>query len=271
MFITDYAGNEKAKQVSVALWGQANVERFISNPGHNIAVLEDMVGFNLSTAVATNVGYYAGRSGAWKSYEDTGVSFSNVDQGGALKYIGTTTDNLEAAVMTQSTPFVIPSSAGYKLWFECVLSKETVAASSGVGTVCGLAKAASPANSFMADAGADIADGDFIGFGSFDATTGDKLDFIFKKTGGSLVTVKAGIFSPTAATAFKAGFYYDGVTITPYINGVAYTQYQISAATIAGSTFPSGVAMGVCWGVKQGTNVAKYVKNYGTYCLQQSA
>lgn len=211
--------------------------------------------------ISTTTGTYIGRSGAWLSYNDSSTSFTQVADGpGGLEYNGTTSDNIEGAIQAGygvGGMFKVGSTAIAEQWFETRVAKELVTNTQGF--FLGLAAPGSPANSFMADAGADIASASAFGFFAPDAD-GDRIDFVFKKSGGSLVTVKQGICVPTAAGYNNLGWYFNSRTIVPYVDGVAYPEYAISNALLVGSTFPKDVAMMPIFAHKQGSNVDQYTR-----------
>ncbi len=264
--LTDYVGEEPVGGISYNLWHNCPIADILADPGKGIVCLEDFEGFGRSGAAAANVGYWAGRSGSWKSYEDSSTGFSNVLAGGVLEYDGTTSDNLEGAIQRLGAPFVIAASAGKPLWFEAIgVKKELVTNTQGF--LFGLAETAAPANSLIADAGNDIADIHYLGGFGMD-TDGDTASFIYQDAGDAFATPGDDIATLAAATAINLGFYYDGVTIVPYINGVAYPSYKITAAQIAASDFPSDTPLSPIFAHKQGANVDQYTRVDGIYCVQ---
>jgi hypothetical protein len=267
MPITKYSGEEPTNGISYNLWNRlGNWRELLTDPSSAYSCWEDFSGFGLSAAVASNVGRYAGASGSWKSYEDTSTGFSNILTGGVLEYDGTTTDNLEGAIQRNGTPFVIAASGGKPMAFEAIVAKEVI--TDTLGYFIGLAQGASPGNSFIADAGNDIADVSALGFFSMD-TDGDQADFIYQDSGDAFAVAANDFATLVAATYVKLGFFYDGTTITPYLNGVEYPESKITAATIAAATFPSADQMSPIFAVKQGNNVDNYVRCAGIYCIQR--
>lgn len=268
MSITRYTQTTPTGGVSSSLLQKVDYEGILrgdSNAGYGF--IEDFDGFGITTAESSNVGRYAGRSGAWVSYEDNSTGFSNVLQGGVLEYDGTTTDNLEAAIQRAGTPFVIASAAGKKMIFEVTVAKELITNTQGF--FIGLMEGAAPQNSLIADAGNDIADVHALGFFAMD-TDGDMVDFIYQDAGDAFAVAADDFATLVAATYVRLGFYYDGNTITPYLNGVEYPDSKISVATIAGSTFPHTTAMSPIIAHKQGSNVDQYTRVPVIMCMQEA-
>jgi hypothetical protein len=106
------------------------------------------------------------------------------------------------------------------------------------GTVAlGLGFPSALAGDVIADAGAALTDGDFVGFVRF-AADGDIVDFIYDE-GGQTTNVHDDDYVTVAAdTYFTVGMYYNGATIQGYVNGVA-TGTAISAVDIAAADFPT--------------------------------
>jgi hypothetical protein len=138
-----------------------------------------------------------------------------------------------------SAPFVIPasSSTGKKLWFEARIKKTTIT-NSYAGVFCGLADETALAANFIADAGADFADNDLLGFWNDEThlndagtTDGSSIHIVTQKTGAAFDTVleEAGYFvadtfinlgfkyDPTAPTETRIKFYVDGSELSTYI------------------------------------------------------
>jgi hypothetical protein len=136
-------------------------------------------------------------------------------RGGGVALFGTT-DNQEAALEqggSQAAPFVIPvtsSTDGYKLWFECRIKKSTIADAIG-GFFVGLAGEGAGVADFIADAGADFADVDLLGFWNdeTDDSVGSHVHLVTQKTGAAFDTIVDTFDTLVADTYVKLGFVYD--------------------------------------------------------------
>lgn len=147
---------------------------------------------------------------------DTGDSTitASPEVGGAIKLL-VTTDNEDVGIKlgdATSAAFVIPaaSSSGKKLWFEACIKKSVITNAYG-GCFVGLADETALAANFIADAGADFADNDLLGFwvDETDDTLGSHAHVVCQKTGAAFDTIIDTAATLVADTYIKLGFVYD--------------------------------------------------------------
>lgn len=187
--------------------------------------------------------------------------------GGALELF-VSTDNEEACTAKVGTllgaPFRIETLAntGKKLWFECRVKRSVITDARG-GFFIGLADEAACADEFMADAGNDFADDDFIGFWSdeTDDSTGAHVHTICQKNGAAFDTIEdtfatmvAGeymnmgfVYDPNAPDAKHISFYKDGVRSGTYVGGTSGSATVYIDDT---TNFPGDEEMSVIIGAK---------------------
>jgi hypothetical protein len=175
---------------------------------------------------------------------DSTLTLSGAYPGGALAIL-VTTDNEDAGITLGDTgtgggPFVIPDNTGEasvhtnavgKLWFECRVKKTSIADALG-GFFVGLAEPAALAADFIADAGADFADVDLLGFWNDEtnSSSGATVNAVTQKTGADFDTIIAGVDTLVADTWVKYGFIYDPngkatKRIKFFVNGLEQSTY----------------------------------------------
>lgn len=221
---------------------------------------DDFLSFGPSRAVDTNVGFYAGAGGLYKSYEDTGATIAQIAtaSGGVVNIAVDADDNQEAWLQSGAGAGVlgaISDTAGSDkmMLFECRFRPSQVTAGN---FFLGLSEEGLAAADTKDDSG-DLASKDFIGFDvNEDAPT--SLSFVYRKAGQSLVTPIANCQTLVAATWYKAGFVYDPFAptskrISIYIDNVEEGTY-VTGTNIAAATFPDGEELAFLAGVKNVTD-----------------
>jgi len=254
---------------------KVNADAIASNPGVGYGLVEDFDAFGQTVAVTSNVGYYAGKSGAWKSYEDNSCAITpQATVNGEIVIATTTSDNVEVWLQSGASaaaPFVISDTSGSdkKLVFEARV-KTSTATNSKFGFFVGLAEEGLAAADTIADDGT-LASKDLIGFFRPEGD-GDGIDFVYQKAGQALQTIVADI-TVAADTYLKLGFVYDPAApaakrIAVYVDGVEQSTY-VTATNIAAATFPDGEELGVLIGGKNATNVQYTLAADWLYAFQE--
>ena len=173
---------------------------------------------------------------------------------------GTANDEANWGVAdASSAPYAIntASNAG-RVAFEIRLKKSLVTNNS-LAFVAGLGKKGLVADALLADSTGALADVDFIGFQVLNAA-GGTVNFVYRKTGQSLVTAIAAVATLTADTFVRLGFVYDpraetSKRIRVYVNGTESTTY-VTGTNIAAATFPLAVALNPVVGALVGSGAA---------------
>jgi len=164
----------------------------------------------------------------------------------------TSADNEEAAAQW-NVPITV--SGGAKWAFETRVKVENITDARAT-CVAGLKfRSAALAGDVVADDGAALTDGDFVGFVRF-AADGDIIDFIYDEGGQTTNVHDADYVTLEADTYVTLGMYFNGTTIQGYVNGTA-TGTAISAADIAAADFPTAAVVVPTLAVK-GDNAADF-------------
>ena len=178
--------------------------------------------------------------------------------GGVVRLLTGATDNNQTSIQAGSgavgTTVEITDASGYELWYECRISPS-------IATECaifiGLAEEAS--TDIILDGGAaSFSNTDCIGFSTNTDTGLDEWDFQYHLAGYVRYT-DAAVADNSALTSTEDwhtfGFHFGGASVlTPYVDGVAQTAVDTSAAS-----FPSGEEMSPIVAVKTGTTATKGV------------
>lgn len=159
-------------------------------------------------------------------------------------------------------PFKITANSGKKLWFEAKFYLTAVGAVEVVAFYVGLMDGATTEP--MADATGERNMDDGIYFRTLsDAST--ELDFA-RTRNTTEAEIKANIATLVKGTFIRVGFRFDGAsTIVPYINGVAYPQYNTNVAV---ATFPYDVGLTPYVGIKTTEAVNKIAVVDWIKCIQ---
>jgi hypothetical protein len=229
---------------SPMLWKDCPWDQIIRDGSKGIAFFDDFVDSFQDPTTAKIYGKYA-----CLDTGDSTITATNVAGGGVQLLV--TTDNEDVGIrLGTGSPFVISdtAAAAKKLWFECRVKKSSIANTSAGGVFIGLANEDALAANFIADAAADFADNDYLGFW-FPEADGDDVGLVYGIT-GQAPTTPTGLDSLdviVADTYVKLGFFYDpdaaaAKRIKLYVNGLEYTT-GVSATNIATATFPDGEEM----------------------------
>jgi hypothetical protein len=224
---------------------------------------DDFTSFGDTYAVAANLGRYAGEAGAYRSYEDTGGSITQLATavGGVVAIATDGTDNDEMWLQPGHATSVfgkIDVSAPKMFLFEARVKISSVADSTN--WYCAMTEEGTAAADTISDAGA-LGDKDTVGFWVLEAD-GDALKYGWKKAGQTAVT-NAYSTALVADTFYKLGWAYDpsphispSKRLTFYVNNVEQTSYGTDT-TLAAATFPTGEELNFLFGHKNGSAAAK--------------
>jgi len=164
----------------------------------------------------------------------------------------TSADNEEAAVQW-NCPIVV--SGGNSWALEACVKVENITNAMATCVLGLMFRTAEQAGDVVADNGAALTDGDFVGFVRF-AADGDIWDFIYDEGGQTTNVHDDDYHTAEADTYVTLGMYFNGTTIQGYINGVA-TGTAISADDIAAADFPTAAVVVPTLAVK-GDNAADF-------------
>lgn len=247
---------------SQAIWADLPDELF-TDPNAGIYRLEDFHNFGQSYPVANNIGFYVGRAGPYKSFEDTSAAIAqDPTRRGTLKMTLPATDNKEAWLQSNSgvgnLGAITSGSSGRKTWFEAsgVEFSQIVTQNFRVG----LAEEGLAVENVVADDGTQP-DKDFVGF-SIDEDASATLNFTYSKAGQTAQIPIATLQTIVADTAYNLGFVFDPTDpnvsrrLRVFLNGAEQTTY-VTATQIAAATFPSGEELAFLIGGKTSGAAAK--------------
>jgi len=135
-------------------------------------------------------------------------------------------------------------NSGKKSWVEFRVAYTSV--TNAGNTLVGLASEGAAAADFIADAGNDISDVDFVGFAVWEGAPAT-CNAIHQITGSGFVEPGA-CQTAVAGTFYTLGLYFDGKeTVTWYVDGVAKQTADLDTAT-----FPTGEELSPMFGLKAG-------------------
>ena len=157
----------------------------------------------------------------------------------------TSADNEEAAVQW-NVPITV--SGGAKWAFETRLKCENITDAKATCVAGLMFRTAEQAGDVVADNGAALTDGDFVGFVRF-AADGDIIDFVYDEGSQTTNVHDDDYHTVVANTYVTLGMYFNGTTIQGYINGTA-TGTAISATDIAAADFPTAAVVVPTFAVK---------------------
>lgn len=140
-------------------------------------------------------------------------------------------------------------SSGNQSWVEFRVAYTSV--TNAANTIIGLAEEGCADSDFIADAGNDIADKDFIGFAVWEADP-DAIAPIFQTSGSAFSDSDGTDIVPVAGTYLTLGLHFDGdTTLTYYANGTAKGALDISM-----TGFPNDEELSPFIGMKNGAGDA---------------
>ena len=260
-----YKGDNSGRGPSPGLWGNLFNKFAEFDYAYGDLMAENFLSFG--GLVATNVGQYAGHSGSFYSFEDTGGSIKMLatEIGGVVRLLTPATDNKEAwmqagGLTTVQTKLDDSSGNRNRVRFEARLRMSSIA-DTVFGWFCGLAEEGSALENFIADAGT-LVDKDLIGFFRPEGD-GDGIDIVHQKAGGGLITVQADAVVPVVNTFVKLGFDFnfldsDGPSIRYFANGVQVARFALTAGDppTFPATFPDAEELAFIAGLKTAAGTA---------------
>ncbi len=223
---------------------------------------DDFTCFGDTYAVAANLGRYAGEAGAYRSYEDTGGSITQIatEVGGAITLATDGTDNDEMWIQPGHATSVfgkVYPTTPKMLLFEARFKQSGIAT---INTFCGMSEEGLAAADTISDAGA-LADKDMLGFWVLEGAA-SALKYGWQKASGGVITLGTAA-TLVADTYVKVGFAYDpsphikpANRLTFYVNNAELSVYGTDTS-LAASTFPSGEELNMLFGGKNGTSSAR--------------
>ena len=222
---------------------------YLAYPDASLAFswFEDFIG-SITLPTATGAG------GGWDAHADSDhdVTATAGTLGGTVKIAPETGSDKELYYQLgekgTETYLEYTKNSGLKSWVEFRVAYTSVTNAQNI--FVGLAEEGCADSDFIADAGADFADKDVVGFSIWEADP-NAIDCNHKKSGGALAD--AGLSGvPVAGTYLTLGLYFDGVeTVSFYHNGTA-----VQTADLDTATFPTGEEMSPIIALKNGATDA---------------
>ena len=244
-------GQSPLPGMSYALWDKCPWGELMCDPSKGYAFYDDFLVFpvHASTAAAA----VDGPLGQYDAYLAQGGSIAGADAMGGAITLSSDGDNECVGLSSAVAPIKINLTTGKPCWFEARIKTSTIADTKH-GFFLGLIEAAALAAAVPITAAGAIADKNLIGFHRLEGD-GDYLDIVYKADGQVAQTVKEDAALLVADTWIKVGFYFDGSTITFFVNGVALED-TVSKTDLAAATFPSDVGLGVVLAILNATGTA---------------
>lgn len=248
------------KGLSGNVWRDCPIAEIQQDPSAGFFLFDDFRNFGPTTAVAANVGRYAGLGGAFKSWEDTGGSIGPVaaESTGVIRLATSTTDNDSMALVTNNDisglfTFNTPANSGNKFWLEARLRLNQIV----TGNFCfGMIQVGTAAdNGQFTDAGA-FADKSFAGFCIKEAASAT-LDATHRLTGSAETTFSAGVKTIVATTYYKLGLRFDPATgLEYYVDNVKkLNSSSVGYISPSSALFPAATSMLPVFAIKNSSAV----------------
>ena len=237
-------GTATGRGPSPAIWNDCPVLEYTLNPQAGFHYFEDFKGDVYGT---TNTTTRTQRGLTF--FNDNGPTHQIVDDDvhGVLRVEGNDADNDDSVMAFGHDGGIMKLASGKKFWFECRVRKDTVD-DNELGFFIGFAQEGlCAADTLDVDTAEFVAAKDVLGFLN-KLDDGNAIDFVHGDGVGEVAEKKAGICVPTASAWNKLGLKCDGLTITPYVDGVA----KSDTITINDSDVPLGEEMALYWAVKNG-------------------
>jgi len=224
---------------TAAIWGNFNLVEMRRNPFAGSLLESDFVRGEIADDIFQG--------------DATAAVFNLPGTGGIGEMVlFTSVDNEEAAVQW-NCPIVV--SGGNSWGFEARVKVENITDAMATCVLGLMFRTTEQAGDVVADDGAALTDGDFVGFVRF-AADGDIIDFIYDEGSQTTNVHDDDYHTAEADTYVTLGMYFNGTTIQGYINGVA-TGTAISADDIAAADFPTAAVVVPTLAVK-GDNAADF-------------
>jgi hypothetical protein len=258
--------NQSTRMLSQQLWARAYGQGYSPDGDDPLSfVYDDFKCFSNTTAVAANVGRYAGQVG-YLSYEDTGNAITQLatEADGVIKITTDTTDNdeswLQPGMATSVLGKVAVASSPKLVLFETRIKVGQIG--NTYNAFFGLSEEGLAAADTFTDAGA-MGDKDFLGFWVLEGA-GSALKFGWRKSGQAVVSLGTAK-TLVADTWYKVGFCYDpkakpSQRLSFYVDNEVLSTYG-TATQLAAATFPDGEELNLLLGVKNGTASANFIES----------
>jgi len=224
---------------TAAIWGNFNLVEMRRNPFAGSLLECDFVRGEIADDIFQG--------------DATAAVFNLPGTGGIGEMVLFTSDDNEEAAVQWNCPIVV--SGGNSWALEACVKVENITNAMATCVLGLMFRTAEQAGDVVADNGAALTDGDFVGFVRF-AADGDIWDFIYDEGGQTTNVHDDDYHTAEADTYVTLGMYFNGTTIQGYINGVA-TGTAISAEDIAAADFPTAAVVVPTLAVK-GDNAADF-------------
>jgi hypothetical protein len=205
--------------------------------------------------------------GGYITYQDTGVTIQQAaacdnseEEFGLLEVAGNDADNDEGSIELgagKSGLVRIDPTAGEKsvIAFEARIKKTSVD-DNALAFAFGIGEPGFAAENALVDDTGALADKDFVGFQTLQAS-GEEIDVVYRKSGGSVVQIKDNAATMVADTWIKLGMVYDpnapvDKKIRVFVNGVLQPDSVTDAIISAGTAFPTDEEMTLVFLTKVG-------------------
>lgn len=217
-------------------------------------VHDDFMNFSSAGALASNLSFYSSEGGGYATWEDTGGLVSQLGvvtapnttvEGGICEIKSDNSDNDSMTMQSNGGTGVLgqidtsTTANDFVTAFEVRFSVNEIASARSV--FLGLSEPGlCIADGVYADGGAPQ-DKDRLGFESLEGDP-DKISFIWKKAGQTVVTLIDSLQVPVAGTFYNMGFIYDPKAVaskrmTIYVDNVEQATYG-TATQLSAATFP---------------------------------
>jgi len=267
--------NESGRGLSPRLWSLIGSHGAAPDGSQGIFLSDDFLSLGQTVAVSSNIACYASAAGQYKTYEDTSTTFAQLatETGGVWRMGLNAADNQEDSICqggagTSAAASVLGpinvASSPKPVIFETRFRVSSIADDAAAIFFGLMEENGATHNAKVDDTGATI-DKDFIGFETVHTnggTTGTNasLNFVWKKSGATKVTLITGVKTLVAGTFVKCGFAYlpqnpPSKRLVVFIDNVEQTTYG-TYTQLSASTFPDGEELGFTAIAKTGSATA---------------
>ncbi len=232
------------------IWDDCPVLDYTLNPQLGFHVFDDLQdGIVVAANQAVGAAAALGTTGDWAAFTLTGTTISTLatDIHGVATLTVTTDEDADCRIaypMNIETAGMFSFVSGKRLWMEARIKVDNIT-DAKQNLFLGFAEEALMATGeLIAVAGGATADKDYVAFRQ-DEGDGNawQTHHNIASGGHTILSATAGVI--VAGSWYKLGIYFDGTTITFYIDGVALTD----TVEISGSNFPVGEEMGFYFGI----------------------
>ncbi len=243
-------GTTAGRGPSPLIWDDCPVLDFMLNPQLGSHFFDDLqegivVAANQTTAQAAALG----TAGKFAAFALTGTAISTLatDTGGVVTLTVTTDEDADCSIaypLNTLTAGMFKFASGKKLWMECRVKVDNVT-NDKINLFCGFAEEGQMAtNQLMAAAGGATSDEHYVAF-KIEQADGDQWQTQYNTNSGGHTVLQVAAGTITINSYSKLGIYFDGTTITYYIDGVALAD----TVEISGTNFPVDEEMAFYFGI----------------------